>query len=106
NHKVVISLAPADQKKEGPVFDFAIALSYLAASGDAKFDPEGKLFLGELSLDGKLRPVRGILPIARFAKDHGFTELFVPKENAEEAALIGEIKVYGVESLEDAVLHL
>ncbi|KKT85573.1 MAG: ComM competence protein M, partial [Parcubacteria group bacterium GW2011_GWD1_44_9] len=78
NHKIVVSLAPADQKKEGPAFDVAIALSYLVANKDIVFDHEGKLFLGELSLDGKVRPVHGILPIARFAKQEGFKELYVP----------------------------
>lgn len=106
NQKVVISLAPAAEKKEGPSFDLAIALSYLLASGEITFDPEKKLFIGELSLDGKLRKVNGVLPIARFARDEGIDELFVPKENAEEAALVSGLTVYGVESLEEAVLHL
>lgn len=106
NHKVVISLAPADQKKEGPSFDLAIALSYLTASGDVSFNAEGKLFLGELSLDGKLRPVRGVLPIARFAKAHGFAELYVPQENVKEAALIDGLQVFGVSSLSEAIEHL
>lgn len=106
NHKVVISLAPADQKKEGPSYDVAIALSYLVANNEFSFDPEKKLFLGELSLDGQTRPVRGILPIARFAKDNGFEELYVPEANVREAAIIGGIKVYGVPSLLKLVNHL
>lgn len=106
NHKVVVSLAPADQRKEGPAFDVAIALSYLAANKDISFDHEGKLFLGELSLDGKVRPVRGILPIARFAKSHGFKELFVPKENVREAALIDGISVFGISTLSSLLEHL
>lgn len=106
NQKIVISLAPADQKKEGPSFDLAIALSYLNAGNQVSFNPEGKLFLGELSLDGKLRPVKGVLPIARFAKSHGFTELFVPEENVKEAALIEGVKVFGAQSLTDVIVHL
>jgi len=106
NHKVVISLAPADQRKEGPSFDIAIALSYLLANKEISFDYEDKLFLGELSLDGKTRPVRGVLPIARFAKEEGFKELYVPEENAREAALIEGIDVYGVGSLKDLIDHL
>jgi len=106
NHKVIISLAPADQRKEGPSYDVAIALSYLVANKDLNFDPEKKLFLGELSLDGKLRPVRGILPIAQFAKQHGFKELYVPKENATEAALIDGILVFAVSNLEQLISHL
>src|SRR3990167_7508056 len=66
NHKIVISLAPADIRKEGPHFDLAMALSFLMANDEITFDPEKKIFLGELSLDGKLRPIRGVLPIARF----------------------------------------
>ncbi len=106
NQKVVISLAPASEKKEGPAFDLAIALSYLLAAEEVDFDPKGKLFLGELSLDGTLRPIRGVLPIARFAKENNFKQLFVPKENAKEAALIEGLEVYGAESLEEILKHL
>lgn len=106
NQKIVISLAPASEKKEGPAFDLAIALSYLLSSEEIDFDSEGKLFLGELSLDGKLRGVRGILPVARFAKKNGFKELYVPVENVEEAALIEGLNVFGVDSLSSAMKHL
>lgn len=106
NQKIVISLAPASEKKEGPAFDVAIALSYLLAAEEIDFDPEGKLFLGELSLDGKLRPVRGILPVARFAKKNGYKELYVPVENVEEAALIEGIDVVGADSLSNLMSHL
>lgn len=106
NQKIVISLAPASEKKEGAAFDLAIALSYLLASEEADFDPEGKIFLGELSLDGKLRAIKGILPVAKFAKEKGFKEIFVPKENAKEAALISGLDVYGVESLKELLSHL
>lgn len=106
NEKIVVSLAPASEKKEGPSFDLAIALSYLIAAGNISFDPEGKLFLGELSLDGTLRPIKGALPIARFAKECGFAQVFVPEQNAKEAALISGIHVYGAKSLGDIVLHL
>ena len=106
NHKIVVSLAPAEIKKEGPSFDLAIALSFLMANDEIEFDPEKKLFLGELSLDGKLRPVHGILPVARFAKKHGYKELYVPEENAKEAALIDGILVFGVSTLSDLIEHL
>lgn len=106
NHKIVVSLAPADQRKEGPSFDMAIALSYLLANKEISFDHEGKLFLGELSLDGKTRKVRGILPIARFAKEKGFKELYVPEENAREAAIIDGIQVFGVPTLSRLIEHL
>ncbi|MFZ2484817.1 MAG: YifB family Mg chelatase-like AAA ATPase [Minisyncoccia bacterium] len=106
NHKIIISLAPADQKKEGPSFDLAIALSYLLANKEIDFDPEKKIFLGELSLDGKLRPIRGILPVAQFAKQNKFKELYVPEENAKEAALIDGILVFGVSTLSRVIAHL
>ena len=106
NHKIVISLAPADVKKEGTHFDLAIALSYLLANKEFDFDPEGKIFLGELSLDGKLRPIRGALPIARFAAKHNFKELYVPEENVAEAALIEGIAVFGVPNLSVLAKHL
>lgn len=106
NQKIVISLAPADLKKEGPMFDLPIALSYLLAAGDIKFNPEPYLFIGELSLDGKLQPVRGVLPLVAEAKKKGKKAVFVPQENAEEAALVPGIAVYGVSSLEEVVNFL
>ncbi|MBL7044978.1 MAG: YifB family Mg chelatase-like AAA ATPase [Parcubacteria group bacterium] len=106
NQKVVISLAPADIKKEGPVFDLGIALAYLLSCDEIKFDPEEKLFLGELSLDGYLRKINGVLPIVLEAKKQGFKEVFLPKENAEEGVLIDGIKIYGIESLKEVIEHL
>jgi len=106
NQKIVISLAPADLKKEGPMFDLPIALSYLAASDDIRFDPEPYLFIGELSLDGQLRGVRGILPLVAEAKKQGKRAIFVPKENEEEAALVPGIEVYGANSLEEVIAHV
>ncbi|MBI2476068.1 MAG: YifB family Mg chelatase-like AAA ATPase [Candidatus Taylorbacteria bacterium] len=106
NQKVTVSLAPADVKKEGPIFDLAIALAYLKASGESAFNPEGKIFLGELSLDGKLRRINGVLPLTRHARHLGFAEIYVPAENAREAALIEGIKVFGVKSLEQILEHL
>lgn len=106
NQKITISLAPADVKKEGPIFDLAIALAYLKASEETNFDAERKIFLGELSLDGKLRKINGVLPLARIAKDKGFTQIYVPEENAPEASLIDGIEVYGVKSLKQTIDHL
>lgn len=106
NQKIVISLAPADLKKEGPMFDLPIALSYLLASDDIRFDPEPFLFIGELSLDGKLRPVRGILPLVAEAKKKGKRSVFVPKENEKEAALVSGIEIYGANSLAEVIGHL
>ncbi len=106
NQKIVISLAPADVKKEGPMFDLPIALSYLLAADDIRFDPEPFVFIGELALDGSLRAVRGILPLVAEAKKQGKRAIFVPKENEKEAALVGGIDVYGVTSLQEVLAHL
>jgi len=106
NQKVVVSLAPADIKKEGPAFDVAISLAYLIASDDIKFDPKKKLFLGELSLDGNLRKINGVLPIIAEAKSRGFEEVFLPKDNAIEAALVSDINIYGAENLKEIIGHL
>ena len=106
NQKVVIALAPADLKKEGPIFDVGIALAYLLATEDISFDPKKKLFLGELSLDGELRPVRGVLPLVREAKAKGFTEVYLPKNNAGEAGLIEGIEIFGAETFREIFDHL
>ena len=106
NHKIVISLAPADIKKEGAVFDLSMALSYLLSAEEISFDPEGVAFLGELALDGTLRPVHGALPAALSAKEAGLRAIVVPKENAAEAALVSGIVVYGARSLSDVIAHV
>jgi len=106
NKKIVLSLAPAALKKEGAVFDLPIALVFLLASKQAKFAPEGKLFAGELSLDGGTRPILGSLSIAAAAREAGFTDLYLPEENAEEASLISGLRVHAVSSLEDTLAQL
>ena len=106
NKKIVVSLAPADLKKEGTGFDLPFALSFLLASEQITFDPGGKLFAGELTLDGQVRPIHGALSIAIMAKTQGFQEVFVPAENADEAALVSGINIYPVRTLADVVAHL
>ncbi len=106
NQKIVISLAPADVKKEGPLFDLPMALSYLNSNGDISFSPQKRIFIGELSLDGKLRPIKGTLLIAKEAEARGFEEIYLPKENAREAALIENIRVFGAESLGEILEHI
>lgn len=106
NQKVVIALAPADLKKEGPVFDLGAALAYLLASDEIAFDPEGRLFLGELALDGELRPIRGTLSLVQAAKQKGFKEIFLPKENTAEAALIDDISIFPAQNLKEVLEHL
>lgn len=106
NQKVVVSLAPANIKKEGPIFDLPIAISYLIATEEIKAETKNRIFIGELSLDGKLRGVKGVLPITRKAKELGFKEIFMPLENTVEAGNIKGIKIYGAESLLDIVKHI
>lgn len=106
NHKVVISLAPADVKKEGTLFDLPMAVGYLVASKCLPANVKDKLFIGELSLDGAVQPVDGVLPVVREAKRAGFKEVYVPQDNAKEAALIDGIEVYGVRNLWDLSAHL
>lgn len=106
NKKITISLAPAELRKEGAMFDIPVALAYLLASEEITFDPLNKLFAGELALDGSIRPARGILSIAQHAKHTGIRELYIPVENAEEASLVSNITVYPVASLRSLIDHL
>ena len=106
NKKIVVSLAPAELKKEGSVCDVPAALSYLLASKQIKFKPEGRIFAGELGLDGTLRPIRGALAIARAAKEEGFKELYLPTVNATEASLVSDITIYPVRDLAELIRHL
>lgn len=93
SERVIVNLAPADIRKEGPAFDLPIALGFLLASGQAAFDPAGKLFVGELGLDGGLKPVSGVLAHAILCRLAGFRTLYVPAGNGAEASLIGGIAV-------------
>lgn len=106
NRRIIVNLAPADIKKEGPSYDLPIAIGYLLASGQIKFNSYGKLLLGELSLDGSLRRVSGVLSVAIMAKNNGFQELIVPKENASEASIVNGLKVIGVERLTELIPYL
>ncbi len=106
NQKVIISLAPADIRKEGPSFDLAMALTYLAASEDIELDPERKLFLGELSLEGDIKKITGILPILCQASKQGFTSAYIPKDNEKEASLAQGITMYAVSSMRELIDHM
>ncbi len=106
NKKIVISLAPASLRKEGPHFDLPIALGYLSAAQEIEFDPKDKIFLGELSLDGAVRPISGTLALVLAAKDAGFKEVFVPQDNTQEAALVEGITIYGVNTLREVIDHI
>ena len=104
--RVLVSLAPADLKKEGSVYDLPIALGYLLSTKEIKFDPSKKIFLGELALDGKLRPIKGVLSFALVAKEKNFSEIILPKENALEASLVKGIKVVGIDNLKEGIEYL
>lgn len=106
SQRVIVNLAPADIKKEGPAFDLAIALGYLLSSGQIAFNPAGKLFLGELGLDGSLRSVSGVLPIAIAARAAGFTQIILPKPNGKEAAILDGIEIIEAENLLDVIEFL
>ena len=102
--KVVVNLAPADLKKEGSAYDLPIALGILQASGQIESpELERYLIMGELALDGTLRPIKGALPIAIEARKQGFKGFVLPAENASEAAIVNGLDVIGVENLRDAV---
>ncbi|KKO51296.1 YifB family Mg chelatase-like AAA ATPase [Paenibacillus sp. DMB20] len=100
--RVTINLAPADLRKEGAAFDLAIALGILTTSGQVQLPGADRLLvIGELALDGSLRPVTGVLSMAERAKREGFEGLLLPVENAPEAALIGGLNIYGISHLND-----
>ena len=104
--RVLVSLAPADIKKEGSLYDLPIALGYLLAEKEIKFDPTKKLIFGELGLDGKLKKIKGAILFSILAKEKGFSEIILPKENEKEASIIEGIKVVGVCSLKEAIDYL
>ena len=100
--KVVINLTPADLRKEGPIFDLPISIAILAAEGKVPITAlNDLLFLGEVSLDGSLRPVAGVLPIAAAAQKLGIRGLVVPQDNAREAAVVPKLTVYGLQNLQE-----
>jgi magnesium chelatase family protein len=106
NLRIIVNLAPADLKKEGPMYDLPIALSFLLASEQIKFDPASKMFAGELALDGQIRPITGILPLVLMAKNCGFKTVFIPSDNLGEAFLVDGVEIIGVSSLVELIKHL
>jgi len=106
NKRIVLSLSPADLKKEGSHYDLALALAYLIAAGDVVQPPEEALVVGELALDGMVRSVRGVLPQVLAAKRHGIKTIFVPPGNAREALLADGVAVYAPASLTEFLQHV
>ncbi|MCF8359521.1 MAG: YifB family Mg chelatase-like AAA ATPase [Prolixibacteraceae bacterium] len=102
--KVIINMAPADIRKEGSAYDLPIAMGILAASEQIKTDKlERFIIMGELSLDGGLQPIKGVLPIAIKAREEGFEGFILPKQNAREAAVVDKLKIYGIESIREVI---
>lgn len=104
--RITVNLAPADVRKTGPVYDLPVLLALLCASGQLPAVNERFAFIGELSLDGQLRPVTGVLPMALAAAQQGATALFVPQANAAEAAVVQGLTVYGAADARQVVAHL
>ena len=104
--RITVNLAPADRKKEGSIYDLPVLLSILKASGQMSAALDSSVAIGEVALDGMLRSVNGVLAIAITAKENGIKSLFVPKDNAVEAAVVDGLYVYGVENVKQLILHL
>jgi len=104
--RIIVNLAPADTKKEGPIYDLPILLGLLAASGQISLPPENTAFFGELSLSGELRPAVGALPMAAALKAAGISTLYVPFDNAAEAALVEGIVIYAARHASELIDHL
>ncbi len=106
NKRIIISLSPADLKKEGAHYDLALAIAYLVAAEELTAPLEGSLFIGELALDGSLRSVRGVLPQVLAAKRHGIKTIYVPAGNAKEALIAEGVDIYAPATLAELLEHL
>ena len=104
--RITVNLAPADLKKEGSIYDLPVLIAILKASGQLKAALDDSIFVGELSLDGKTRKTGGVLAIAITALKNGIKNVFVPKENSAEAAVIEGLNVYGVEDVKQLIDHI
>ena len=104
--RITLNLAPAGTKKTGTLYDLPILLGILAANGSVRLPKHSCAFLGELSLEGKVRGVRGVLPMALAARESGVQELYVPLENALEASLAEGLTIYGVADVKSLMDHL
>lgn len=102
--QVVINMSPADIRKEGTAYDLPLAIGILAASESVKPDKlEEYIIMGELSLDGSILPIKGVLPIAIMARTMGFKGIILPNKNAREAAVVNNLEVYGVDNIKEVV---
>lgn len=102
--KIIINMSPADLRKEGSAYDLTLAMGILAASNQIKADDlEEFLIMGELSLDGTLQPIKGALPIAIKAREEGFKGFILPSQNAKEAAIVNDLKVFGIDNIKQVI---
>ena len=102
--QIIVNMSPADIRKEGSSYDLPLAIGILAATGTVAADKLGRyLIMGELSLDGSLQPIRGALPVSIVAREQGFEGLILPRQNAREAAVVNNLKVYGVENITEVI---
>jgi magnesium chelatase family protein len=102
--KITINMAPADLRKEGAAYDLSIAIGILAASDQIlSQNIQDYMIMGELSLDGSLQPIKGVLPIAIQAREEGFKGIILPKQNTREAAIVNNLDVYGVENIKEVI---
>lgn len=104
--RITINLAPADMKKEGPLYDLPILIALLCANGQLKGVDDSMAFIGELSLDGTLRRINGVLPMVLCAKKNGIEKIFIPAENINEGAVVEGIEVYPVKSVLQLINHI
>ncbi len=103
---ITVNLAPADIQKVGPVYDLPIAVGILNSIGEINLNPHSKLFIGELSLDGRTRHTRAILPIADLARNKGLKEIYLPSSNSREASIIPSIDIFPVKDISELVAHI
>ena len=104
--KITINMAPADMRKEGAAYDLTLAMGILAASSQIKADEiSSYLIMGELSLDGSLKPIKGALPIAIQAREQGFDYFILPSDNSQEAAIVEGIEILGATHISEVIDH-
>lgn len=103
--RITVNLAPADIRKEGPIYDLPVLIAILKATGQLKCDTDGCAFLGELSLSGRVRGVHGVLPMVMEARKSGFREIYIPYDNLAEGAVVQGIDVYPVKTIGDLLQH-
>lgn len=104
--RITMNLAPADKKKEGPIYDLPLLIALLKVTGQLSAETDDSVFVGELSLSGEIRPVRGVLPMAIAAKEAGFRRFFVPAANASEGAVVEGLQIYPVSTVRELTDHL